>query len=731
MKKLYFLFLLVVSIPLAAQPTVELSGTWLFRTGDDMQYAKPDYNDRDWETITVPSQWETQGHPGLDGFGWYRLHFSCNKKIADKELTMLLGKIDDVDEVFLNGTRIGGSGKFPPNPASEWNLQRVYPFAASLLRKDNILAIRVFDMGAPGGIIGGDFGIYTKAALKVYLNVDGKPVRSYHKLTTSNGLTAAVYDAKLNTITGVYPHIFQMIDAKTPVRAFINNLKTNISGAPVKTGYLANTHIILSEYKKQNVYYFASFLSDKPVFYVVFEAKNHDLIKDASCNFKPMPGLITDTITVYHAPYYRKVFLYAMSDSLQDNQENVSACKALVKNAPGFIEQEAGYMLGIFAKSKMPDGISADEKNILEQSIAVLKMSQVSQSEVYPKGRGQILASLPPGEWNISWIRDGSYSLLALTKLGLFEEARNYVKFLLGADCGYYKSYIHTDGKDYGIGSDYSISVCRYFGNGTEESDFNDQGPNVELDGFGLFLHSFSEYTIASGDSVVLFTALKKIKNTVADVLLKMIDGNGLIRKDSGPWERHLPGKQVAYTSITAAKGLSAFGNLLKKYHRSDYQRYLDASDAILEAIKQRLLVNGVFKGTYEAKTPDDLEYYDASTFELFNFFPQEFKSYFPEHHTALSRVLSITKDRGMKRINGGDWYDNQEWIFLDCRLINCLNEFGKVKEASTLRKWIVNQAVLNNNLIPELYSQANAKYEGAIPMVGFGAGSFILTYFK
>ncbi len=42
---------------------------------------------------------------------------------------------------------------------------------------------------------------------------------------------------------------------------------------------------------------------------------------------------------------------------------------------------------------------------------------------------------------------------------------------MLKAPSGHYKHYIYKDGKDYGVGTDYQISLTRYFGNGKEESD--------------------------------------------------------------------------------------------------------------------------------------------------------------------------------------------------------------------------------------------------------------------
>jgi hypothetical protein len=47
----------------------------------------------------------------------------------------------------------------------------------------------------------------------------------------------------------------------------------------------------------------------------------------------------------------------------------------------------------------------------------------------------------------------------------------------------------------------YQISLVRYHGFGVEETDFNDFGPNLEFDGFGLFLWALREYEQLTGDT--------------------------------------------------------------------------------------------------------------------------------------------------------------------------------------------------------------------------------------
>jgi hypothetical protein len=81
-----------------------------------------------------------------------------------------------------------------------------------------------------------------------------------------------------------------------------------------------------------------------------------------------------------------------------------------------------------------------------------------------------------------------------MTRLGMYAEARKGLEFMLKAPSDRFKHYIYRDGKDYGPGVDYQISLTRYFGNGKEECDYNEAGPNIEYDDFGLFLIAFSDY---------------------------------------------------------------------------------------------------------------------------------------------------------------------------------------------------------------------------------------------
>src|SRR5439155_4389282 len=124
---------------------VRLPGPWRFRTGDDARYAARDYDDDAWETIPVPRTWEEAGHPDYDGSAWYRTRFTLPAAPTDS-VHLELGKVDDVDETFINGVKVGGT--------SGWRSYRRYAIPSEVLNwgGDNVLAVHVVDTGGPGGL---------------------------------------------------------------------------------------------------------------------------------------------------------------------------------------------------------------------------------------------------------------------------------------------------------------------------------------------------------------------------------------------------------------------------------------------------------------------------------------------------------------------------------------------------------------------------------------------------
>nr|MBX2840411.1 hypothetical protein [Flammeovirgaceae bacterium] len=98
--------------------------------------------------------------------GWYRKKFFLPKGLKDQELILVLGKIDDFDQTYINGNFIGSTNDFRGYGSSSSYLKlRAYSIKAEYLKKEewNLIAIRVKDIGNTGGIYEGPVGIFTRA----------------------------------------------------------------------------------------------------------------------------------------------------------------------------------------------------------------------------------------------------------------------------------------------------------------------------------------------------------------------------------------------------------------------------------------------------------------------------------------------------------------------------------------------------------------------------------------
>lgn len=146
------------------KPLVDLRGHWKFQIGDNSKWADVNFDDSKWQEIFVPSPWEDEGFPGYDGYAWYRVKFEIQSQQKGKAIYVRLGRIDDVDEVYLNGHFIGFSGSFPPEYSTAYNFERQYFIPQDYLSfsKTNVLAVRVYDDNLAGGIVEGKIGLYER-----------------------------------------------------------------------------------------------------------------------------------------------------------------------------------------------------------------------------------------------------------------------------------------------------------------------------------------------------------------------------------------------------------------------------------------------------------------------------------------------------------------------------------------------------------------------------------------
>jgi enterochelin esterase-like enzyme len=151
-----------------ASVDLDLTGQWQFSLGDDLAWADPAFDDSAWSAVEVPEVGGGRQFDDYDGFAWYRLTFDLPAEADGTNLVASMGFLDDVDEVYLNGERINGSGSLPPEAKSQWFEQRLYPVPAELpvFGGSNTLAVRLYDMTGGGGWYQGPVGLYSKDALR-------------------------------------------------------------------------------------------------------------------------------------------------------------------------------------------------------------------------------------------------------------------------------------------------------------------------------------------------------------------------------------------------------------------------------------------------------------------------------------------------------------------------------------------------------------------------------------
>lgn len=161
---------------------INLEGEWKFSIKDNPDWKNISFDDKDWANIIVPGNWENQGYRDYDGVAWYRKTFKVDEKFSNEKLVMLVGKIDDFDQVFLNDIMIGSTGVFNDSDlvdmdgmqnfslGEEYLQLRGYYIPDGLIKfgRENTIAVRVYDGFKDGGIYEGPVGIIRQNMYKKF-----------------------------------------------------------------------------------------------------------------------------------------------------------------------------------------------------------------------------------------------------------------------------------------------------------------------------------------------------------------------------------------------------------------------------------------------------------------------------------------------------------------------------------------------------------------------------------
>lgn len=118
------------------------------KTATQGEWFAPQLDKSSWSTITIPSFFDNNLFPGMDGVVYFGKDVELPAHWQGKPLKLILGAIDDNDITYVNGTKVGETVGYDQIrkytvPATANN--------GSLLH----IAVRVFDGAGDGGIYGG------------------------------------------------------------------------------------------------------------------------------------------------------------------------------------------------------------------------------------------------------------------------------------------------------------------------------------------------------------------------------------------------------------------------------------------------------------------------------------------------------------------------------------------------------------------------------------------------
>lgn len=124
---------------------------WRFQAGDSPAWASQDFDDSQWRTVRPPV---VEHLPWFCPRGWFRCTFSLPDSDLDADWGLWLGRIENADEVYLNGCRIGGRGIIGDAFVDAPRALRLYRLPNELLGETNTVAVRVQNSYPSGGLAG-------------------------------------------------------------------------------------------------------------------------------------------------------------------------------------------------------------------------------------------------------------------------------------------------------------------------------------------------------------------------------------------------------------------------------------------------------------------------------------------------------------------------------------------------------------------------------------------------
>ena len=391
-----------------------------------------------------------------------------------------------------------------------------------------------------------------------------------------------------------------------------------------------------------------------------------------------------------------------------------------------------------------PPGISGAELHLWRQSEVMLRMAQSREPNRSGRyGNGLIVASLPDGVWFTPWVRDMAWATVALARMGHRDEAR-------AALLAYFNARPTGKMRAQTGGADYQISVVRYFGNGAEEPFFTMEGStNIEFDDWGEVLWALGEYMRRYHDHALLATRTHRgrlyasARDYVVKPLLRNLepyDGGLIVAADTSIWEeREKDKKHFAFSTALAIVGLQEFARVARQEGDGSTRAEVLESLALLKrGFRAAFIRGGELHGTLERGVKNDI---DGALLTIIDLGVVTDPAVV-RNTVARMKLLEVASG-GYRRVRSTYtdpaifeyWYERQEFLFVDFSLAEVYRRLGRDEEAGKILERIVSKAAEDHDIIPEMYVAVPCHLfpgrigdpTGAKPMVGYGAGTYIL----
>lgn len=111
------------------------------------KWFDPNVSSTGWKPVTLPNEWSNTPIGNVDGVVWFKKEIDLPAGASEKNWTLKLGPIDDIDFTYVNGVPVGSM--------TVYNHDRIYTLKPGTLKPGkNLIVVKVIDGQGGGGLVG-------------------------------------------------------------------------------------------------------------------------------------------------------------------------------------------------------------------------------------------------------------------------------------------------------------------------------------------------------------------------------------------------------------------------------------------------------------------------------------------------------------------------------------------------------------------------------------------------